>query len=350
MTTLKDIATFVGVSISTVSRVINNDTSRHINPDTAAKVWHAVRELGYEPNESARTLVKNGREKSRPSKQIGCLVSGPHIRDGHPYFSPIISGMMNRLNETEYSLAFVHTPEEATAETALTRMILEHRIDGLIVIGWINNTLIEYIKSTTLPVVGISASGLDIPLVDYDRTAAAKSAVEHLLHAGHRSIAFVGGGGHNGALDTEERYQGYKYALFEAGIPLNTSWIINTHWNIDNSFKFVSELINRERGSLPTALFAASDQLAIPAMRAVIEAGLRIPADMAVMSMDNIDIAKYTTPPLSSVHVPKAEIGMTAVKTLLDQIQADSPQASKVLLPYRLIIRESSSPVSLTPT
>ncbi|CAM4007904.1 LacI family transcriptional regulator [Paenibacillus alkaliterrae] len=343
MPTLKDVSQHVGVSVSTVSRVINNDTSRHINADTKAKVWQAVQELGYEPNESARRLVKNQKEEVRPTKQIGCIVAGSHLREDHPYFSPILAGFNKKLIELGYTVAFIHTPEEIGDEVLLRKMVQEIRIDGVIVIGWINEKLLNYLKSTRIAIVGISASGHGISLVDYDRVSAAKTAVDHLLAQGHRKIGFVGGHGHTGELDSEERFQGYKYALFEAGITLNPSWIINTNWKVDKSFEDMTGLIEHNGSDLPTAMLSASDLLAIPAMRAVLEHHLRIPEDIAFIAMDNIELSQYTSPPLSSVHVPKYEIGMVAAKTLVDELQGGYPLTSKILLPFEMRVRQSSN-------
>lgn len=343
LSTLKDIAELVGVSVSTVSRVINNDTSRHVNPDTKIKVWNAARELGYEPNESARRLVRNQKEGPIMSKKIGCIVASTQLRDDHPYFSPILTGLNRKLVESGYSLAFIHTPEEVNTEMVLHQMIHNHYIDGLVIIGdEMDQALLDYIKATSLAVVGISASGSGIPLVDYDRISAAKAAVHHLIAQGHRKIGFVGGQGHTGELKSEERYQGYEFALYEAGIPLDPTWIINTRWQVDKSYECMTDLLEKHQGEAPTAMFAASDLLAIPAMRAVIECNLRIPEDIAFIAMDNIDLAQYTSPPLSSVHVPKAEIGMVAAKALLDQLQGESILTTKILLPHEMILRQSS--------
>lgn len=345
MPTLKDVAQHVGVSVSTVSRVVNNDTSRQINAETKSKVWQAVRELGYAPNESARRLVRNETEQSRKAtKQIGCIVAAEHLRDEHPYFSPILNGFNKKMIEAGYSIAFIHTAEELAEEAALHRIAQEARVDGVMIIGWIQQSIIEYLKALQIAVVGISTTGDGIAVIDYDRISAAKSAVEHLLEQGHRQIGFIGGFGHNGKLDSEERYQGYKFALYEAGIPLNKQWIIDTRWIVDQSYEQMTALLQHDEGAeMPTAMFSASDLLAIPAMRAVIAQGKRIPEDIAFIAMDNIELAQYTSPPLSSVHVPKQEIGAVAAKTMFDQLQGNYPLTPKVLLPYELMVRESST-------
>ncbi|MDD9268085.1 LacI family DNA-binding transcriptional regulator [Paenibacillus sp. GCM10023248] len=344
MPTLKDIAELVGVSISTASRVVRNDTSRHINPETRAKVWEAVRQLEYTPNESARHLVSKVKGQKKQTKQIGCIIQTARLNDDHPYYSPIITAFTKKILESSYSLAFIHTSDELTDDALLHRCIHEIGVDGIIMIGEIGPSVLEYLqKVEDLALIGICTNGAEITMVDYDRIHAAKAAVDHLIAQGHRAIGFVGGPGHTGQLDSEERFQGYKFAMYDAGIPLHKDWVIDTRWEIDRSYEYVKEQLARTDVERPTAIFSASDQLAIPAMRAVIESKLRIPEDIAFVSMDNIDFAQYTTPPLSSVHVPKVEIGITAATTLLDMLKGEQLVLSKVLLPHKLIVRQSST-------
>ncbi|MEC0231912.1 LacI family DNA-binding transcriptional regulator [Paenibacillus alba] len=344
MPTLKDIAELVGVSISTASRVVRNDTSRHINPETKAKVWEAVRQLDYTPNESARHLVNKQKAQRKPTKQIGCIIQTARLNDDHPYYSPIITSFTKKILESGYSLAFMHTSDELADDALLHRCIHEIQVDGVILVGEVGPAIVEYLqKAEELALIGICTNGTEITMVDYDRIHAAKSAVDHLIAQGHQSIGFVGGPGHTGELGSEERFQGFKFAMYDAGIPLNKDWIIDTRWEIDRSYERVMEQLKRTDIERPTAIFSASDQLAIPAMRAIIESNLSIPEDVAFISIDNIDFAQYTTPPLSSVHVPKVEIGMTAAATLLDMLKGEQPQLSKVLLPHKLIVRQSST-------
>jgi len=208
--------------------------------------------------------------------------------------------------------------------------------------GMIQHSMLEVMKKANVQMIGTGSEGSDVPLVDYDRVPAAKLAVDHLIEQGHRAIAFVGGPGYNGELNSEERYKGYKFALYEAGIALHPDLIFDTGWIIDRSYEAVAGLLSQPGKERPTAIFAVSDQLGIPAMRAVIESGLRIPEDIAIVSMDDIELSQYTSPPLTSVHVPKFEIGEMAAKILLDFLQADIPMPAKVLLPHKLMIRESS--------
>lgn len=343
MPKLKDIAEHVGVSISTVSRVINNDTSRHINQETKTKIWKAVKELGYEPSDTARKAAgKQAGKAAKANRQIGCIVSVTQNKYNHPYFSPILAGIEKKLTEKECSLAYVLSLEEIQSEAALGKLVRETKLDGIIIVEGIPADLYGYIKKVVPSVVGIDISDPTVPVITYDRVQAAKSAVQHLLDRGHRNIGFIGGAGLTGELEREKRYRGYKYALEEAGLDVNPHWVINAQWDVNESYRRMAELMKAERNDQPTAVFAASDMMAISAMRAVMERGLRIPEDVAFVGLDNIEVSQFTSPPLSTVHIPKFEIGMMAAKVLIDQMAESHPLPFKLFMPYELIIRQSS--------
>ncbi|KIL40495.1 hypothetical protein SD70_13065 [Gordoniibacillus kamchatkensis] len=343
MSTLKDIAKYVGVSVSTVSRVINEDTSRHVNPETRKKIWQAVQELGYEPNQSARSLVQQKREKPKASMQVGCIVFAPQLRQHHPYFSPILSGVNKQLLDSGYTMAYIHSLEEVRSQPIPGKLLLETPVDGVIVVGEIDPPILDYIRRH-VPVVGIdiTSAGTDYPIVDYNRIAVGKTAVQHLISRGHRRIGFVGGETGQDGTPEEPRFTGYKYALMEAGLPLNPDWIVETEWKVDRSYGEMLAMLESQPENLPTAMLAASDMMAIAAMRAAAEKGLRIPEDIAFVGIDDIEIAEYTSPPLSSIHIPKFEIGTIAVNMLLDYIQGRQQMPLNIQVPHRLIVRQSS--------
>ncbi|WNQ13362.1 LacI family DNA-binding transcriptional regulator [Paenibacillus aurantius] len=343
MPKLKDIAEHVGVSISTVSRVINNDSSRHINQETKTRVWKAVEELGYETaGLGKKQNRKNERNSGREGLQIGCIVSAPQNKYNHPYFSPILEGIERKLTEQNSSLAYVLTLEEIQGESALGRLLQETRLDGIIIIEGIPSTLYEKIKKSVPAVVGIDISDSTVPVITYDRVQAAKTAVRHLIAEGHERIAFIGGNGLTGEMEREKRYRGYRYAMEEAGLAVDPEWILNTGWDVNESYRLMAERLGKAGPERPTAVFAASDMLAISAMRAAAEQGLRIPEDMAFVGHDNIEVSQFTMPPLSTVHVPKYEIGMMAAKVLIDQCAERSPLPFKLVMPFEMILRPSS--------
>ncbi|WP_319633416.1 LacI family DNA-binding transcriptional regulator [Paenibacillus psychroresistens] len=339
---LKDVAEYVGVSISTVSRVISNDNSRAVSPETRTKIWDAVAKLGYEPNKIARQLVKGKKAENQVTKKVGCIVATPQNKYNHPYFSFILDGIEKGLADQGYYLSFIHTGEEIKNPSFLQKVLYESEIDGLIFVEGIENETYEYIKKHIPFIVGVDFADDSVSQVSYDRLAAAKEAVFHLLQQGHHDIGYIGGVGLSQKIEKEKRFRGYKSALDEAGLELKQEWILNANWDVDKSYALMKELLQNPAISRPTAMFAASDMMAISAMRAVLESNLRIPEDIAFIGIDNIEFSQYTSPPLSSIHIPKFEIGYIAAKTIVDVIQNRYPIPVKIMVPFELKTRESS--------
>ncbi|WP_369899671.1 LacI family DNA-binding transcriptional regulator [Bacillus manliponensis] len=344
MIRLKDIAEHVGVSISTVSRVVQNDSTRNVHPETKRKIWEAVKELGYIPNQHARNLVtKNHEKKHTRTLTIGWIVNRT-LSESHPYFSSVFPGITDTLAKANYTLINIHK-EELQNETMLLKIVHELGMEGLILIDEIDDNILEYITQY-LPVVGVDfyCTNKNISSIDYDREAAVKMAVQHLKQQGHQKIGFIGGGvGDNYEnLHDEKRYKGFQYAMGEAGLEIHSEWIVNTRWEMKESYERMNRLIKEHRDHLPTAIFCASDMMAIAAMRAVLENKLRVPEDIAFIGVDNIEMAKYTTPPLTTIDIPKYEIGAMAAKTVMDKVEKKIKLPVKIILPHELIIRESS--------
>lgn len=345
MARLKDIAEYVGVSISTVSRVIQNDQTRNVNQETRNKIWEAVKELGYIPNQHARNLVTN---KKNPSKtrtmEIG-WVATPMKAEVNPYFVDIYTGIRDTLAAHEYTLISI-TKDELENEVLLQKTIHESGIEGLLLIDQIEDSLIDYIQQY-LPVVGLDFFYTDknIAIVDYDRSAAIQKVVQHLYNQGHQHIGFIGGGVDEGFgnLQAEHRYKGYLTAMNEAGLTIQPQWVINTVWQMDNSYEEMNRLIKENPDRLPTAMVCASDMMAIPAMRAVIENDLQIPEDIAFFGVDNSEMGKYSSPPLSTVDIPKYEMGRMAAKAIMEMVEEKVKLPLKIILPYELLFRESST-------
>ncbi|WP_314586733.1 LacI family DNA-binding transcriptional regulator [Paenibacillus terrigena] len=348
MPTLKDIAEAVGVSISTVSRVINNDVSKHVSEETKSKVWRAVQELGYEPNESARKLVmKKTSATKHPSMQIGFISSWSlYSTEQDPFFTAIVAGMRQMMEDHGYTFAYVHTFKELRNEALLHKLLHEQRVDGVIIFGDVSNEecdIVRLIQNQNPAIVGVMSDIPGIQNINFNHFSAANTAVNHLIEQGHRRIGFIGGCGYDGGLDSEDRYIGYNQAMQKAGLEIKNEWIVNTQWVIDQSYGWMMELLERSRGEqLPTAMFAASDRLALPAMRAAIERGIKVPQEMAFIGIDNIELSQYTSPPLSTIHVPKFELGMTAIKTLIDYMNSDFHPPFRLKMPHELIVRQSS--------
>ncbi|MEH7276651.1 LacI family DNA-binding transcriptional regulator, partial [Neobacillus vireti] len=335
----------VGVSISTVSRVIQNDPSRNVNQETKNKIWEAVKELGYVPNQHARNLVNNQQKNSiTRTMKIG-WVANPKTAETNPYYAEIYTGILDTLTNHDYSLISI-TKDEVENEALLLKTIHELGIEGLLLIDKIEDRIIEYIQQN-IPLVGLDFSYTDknIAIIDYNREAAIKMVVQHFVTQGHRNIGFAGGGaGENYEdLSAEYRFKGYQAAMEEAGFDIHPDWVINTKWRMENSYEEMNQLIKRNPNHLPTAMVCASDLMAIAAMRAVVENNLRIPDDIAFFGVDNLEMGKYSSPPLSTVEIPKYEMGKMAAKTIMEMVEGVITLPVKIILPFELVVRESSA-------
>ncbi|MET3655603.1 LacI family DNA-binding transcriptional regulator [Sporosarcina sp. FSL K6-1540] len=340
MVRLKDIAEYVGVSVTTVSRVIKNDSSRNVNPETKKKVWQAVKELGYTPNEYARHLVASSRQQKKRTKRIAWLAS-PRLAETNPYFSKIYSGISETLNSAGYTLLLLSN-EDLEDEALFHQMIREKEVEGILLIDKVDEKVLLEIKDL-LPVVGVDFNYSDhaISTVDYDREDAAWKAVEHLVSKGHQRIGFMGG--EIGAdMASEKRFKGFKKAMNEFGLTIDKSWVINTGWCLEQSYKSAMDLLSQPSTNRPTALLCAGDLLAIAAMRAAHELGLTIPDDIGFIGIDNNEMAQYVHPSLTTISIPQYEMGVIAAKTLINQIE-DHPNIDlKTLLPFKLVVRQST--------
>jgi DNA-binding LacI/PurR family transcriptional regulator len=346
MVRLKDIADYVGVSISTVSRVIQSDPTRNVNPETKKKVWDAVKELGYTPNQNARDLVTNNQKKNRKRTMKIGWVADYKIIEMYPYYSSMLHGVSDYVDHAGYTLININK-EELQYDPLLHKTIHESGIEGLILFDKIDEDILEYALEH-IPIVGIdfsyASTKLKISLIDFDGEEAGITAVEHLIQQGHKKIGFLGGGvGEQFEnLQEESRYKGYLRAMQNAGLIIQPKWTGNTKWSMDSSYGIMAKLLEECSDDLPTAMFCASDMMAIAAMRAVNKYNLKIPEDIAFIGLDNIEMSKYSSPPLSTIDIPKYEMGELAAKTVIDKIEGKTRLSLKIHIPFELVIRESS--------
>ncbi|MED5019425.1 LacI family DNA-binding transcriptional regulator [Paenibacillus chibensis] len=334
MATLKDIASIVGVSVSTVSRVLSNESNRSVNSETKKKIWDTARELGYQ--------AKSSGSLPNQTKLVGCIVSTMQNRRYHPYFSVMLDGIDQELAKNGYKLAFTYTQEELQKPESLKQMLQDNHIEGMILIEGIDETIYRQIRKHDCPIVGIDVQDSSIPVVSYDRVEAARTAVSHMTQQGHRDILFIGGTGLSGKMEREKRFRGYKQALDEAGIPFHPERILDAQWEPDQAYQLMLSFLERTSKPLPTAVFAASDIMAMAAMRAISEKGYRIPQDFAVVGFDDNEPSRYTVPPLSTIHVPTYEIGSIAAKALLQSIRDPYPLPVTISVPFEPKFRASS--------
>ncbi len=336
--TLREIAQEAGVSISTVSRVINQNNSSAASKEVQDRIWEIVRRTGYTPNSSARNL-KNGAAElsSEPSHSIACLFARTPEAITDPFFSQLARSIEKEAFKQNYILKYSFTSIDIQHPSTF-HLIANNQVDGVAVLGRCNKQLLSFLKKYFNYVIytGLNSLNAKYDQVLCEGLAASEAAVEYLVSLGHREIAYVG------ETVDEERYLGYTAALQKHGLPLRSEYVSNVILSSEGGYSGTKALLERTRSM--TAVFCPNDLTAIGAMRALQESGLRIPEDVSIIGIDDIDMAQYLSPMLTTVHVPLDEMGKTAAKILIDRIQGGHSLPMRITMPFYLAIRESCAP------
>lgn len=331
MITIKDVARRAGVSVATVSRVLNK--SGPVSPAAAERIHEAAAALHYVPHGGARSLITS------KTSTIGVLL--PDLYGG--FFSEMIRGIDQTAQQHGYHL-LLSGSHNRRAEMEVAMRAMRGRTDGLIAMSphFEAATLVENLPPS-LPVVLLSCAATDegYHVIAIDNAGGAESMVRHLLALGHRRIAMVMG--EEGHFDTGERLQGYRRALQAAGIAPRAEYEAQGDFSEASGHRAVQQLLALPER--PTAIFCANDSMAIGGLSAAHEAGLRVPADLTMVGFDDIPLAQYLSPPLTSVHVPVFEMGSRAVARLIAALKGEPiPECRSVRLPTRLVVRLSCAP------
>jgi LacI family transcriptional regulator len=329
--TIRQIADLAGVSIATVSRVLNNH--RDVSPATREAVLEVVRRHGFSSNRNARALAA-GR-----TGLVG--VTLPLVADA--YFSPILSGAAEALYNQDMRAILCPTLHQHDREVGLIERLMHGTTDGAIVLlPEESSEELEALQAQGYPfVVADPRVPLHegIPCVSAAHAAGAQQATEHLLALGHRRIAAITGP--SGWVATEDRRNGYYSALAAAGVLPDPELEVESNWKIDGGYAGAAALL--ELPEPPTAIFAFNDNLAIGAMQAARERGLHLPEDLSIVGFDDTEEARIVTPALTTVRQPLAELGRMAVSLLVRLIDKQRVEALRVELETRLVVRESTA-------
>jgi LacI family transcriptional regulator len=327
-TKLQDIARESGFSIATVSRVLTNSTYP-VKASVREKILKTAHTMGYQPNLVARSL------RTEQTKTVGILVDDLLS----PFTPPVVRGIQDRLKENNFIGLIVNSDWDLEQEQAGIISLLSRPVDGIIFVEYSHVTSSEALINANKPGVfvhrlfGTSIKNSVVP----DDIYGASLAVEHLLHLGHRSIAYISGleNWHN----SKERLEGYKKTLEKHEIPLVEEWIQPGDWEIEGGYKDAQNLLQlRNR---PTAIFAANDLMALGAIYAIQDAGLSVPHDIAVVGYDNREFTWIARPNITTVVMPVYEMGKIAADILLQQIADGTRENEEVKVRGELIIRET---------
>ncbi|KAA0549027.1 LacI family transcriptional regulator [Bacillus sp. BGMRC 2118] len=334
MTTIKDISKAAGVSVTTVSRALNGYSD--VSESTRQKVMRVAKELNYVPNTLARSLVMN------KSQTIGLLVSGftkSSIKDN--FMVEVMAGINDFAAETNYDLVLFSTDSTKQREKTYSQLCKERRVDGVIIQGIkIDDPYLLEVVESDIPCVLI-----DIPIesdtvgyVTTDNILGAKKAVHHLIELGHCNIAMVNG--HDQAFVSKRRLEGYIESLKDSNLPICNDWIVNGKFNEEEAEQATEELLINNPEI--TAVFCASDLMALGVIKAARNLGKRVPEDLSVVGYDDIVLASYSTPSLTTIAQDKFRMGYEAGRLLVQMLEGDN-HSHIVTLETNLKIRDSSS-------
>jgi len=330
--TIQDVARQANVSAATVSRVLSSP--ERVSELTRERVHAAVRDTGYTINQAARSL------RLRSARTI--LMAAPNI--GNPFYSAVLEAVLREAAARGYSVLVAMRIGD-DPNRWLSDYLLSTRADGLLLFDG---------SLDTFGLHAIGADGVNMPLVAAydeipdpqvnsvltDNRAAAARAVQYLIELGHRKIGHVIGPSRNRS--TNERLVGYRQAMQEAGLEVRGDWLVQGNYNLDTGTAAAEQLLSRP--DLPTAVFCANDEMAIGLIHRMRLSGIECPRDLSVVGFDDIAVAQYFAPPLTTMRQPREEIGRLATSTLIDIIEGTIPDTEPVHVTLRaeLVVREST--------
>jgi LacI family transcriptional regulator len=331
MATMRDVAEKAGVSVTSVSHVVNE--TRPVSDELRARVIAAMRELGYRPNRLARGLRRG------ETFTLGLIM--PDIAS--PFFCEMARCIEDAGFERGYSVLLCNSDQRLDKELAYARSLVEAQADGILYIAASPSTeAVELVLANGIAVVvmGRELPGLALDSVVLDNVAGGRMATQHLVQLGHRRIACVGSRSNGEPFGG--RVEGYRQALAAEGASVAGPLVVQGILRGRGEYDGIRELLSgRDR---PTALFACNDKRAIYALKVAPSLGVWVPSDLSIVGFDDISMASLTRPALTTLAQPRKEMGEMAVSMLLERIQdPDLPPRSKVLAP-KLVVRESTAP------
>ena len=327
--TIEEVAKRAKLSISTVSRTVHG--SGPVDPATAERVWRAIKELDYRPNTNAQSLV-SGR-----SRMLGLVVSDIT----NPFFPELIRGFQDVALQNGYDVLVSSTNYDNSRTALCVQRMIDRKVDGVaIMTSEMDRSLSDQLSSRKVPLVfldvGKSARGVSNIKVDYAQGIS--QAVDHLRALNHVRVAFIGGP--STLKSARLRRDAFLNCLGERGVEAHPDLIEEGNHKIDGGLSAITRLLQRQHP--PTAVLASNDLTAIGVLRGVRQAGLRVPQDLSVVGFDDIDMAQFTEPPLTTVRLQRSELANLACNALFQSIHGGM-EGAEFPMGTHLIIRESTA-------
>jgi LacI family repressor for deo operon, udp, cdd, tsx, nupC, and nupG len=326
-TTIRDVASELGMSVATVSRALSQPEL--LRPETRERVLSVVAKLGYRPNVLARSL--------RRGQTHAIVLVVPKLS---PFFLEIYAGAEEAAQTAGLTVLLGNSDGKPEREEAYFDQVLSGRADGIILLTGVVPPAYASGKRNLPPMVSVleRVQGNDSPVVRIDHRSASAEVTRHLIDLGHRRIAHIAGTPH--AASSEYRISGYKDALVAAGLPFDPELVVEGDFSMQSGADAMERLLQLE--TPPTAVFAGNDEMAFGAVKTARSHGLSVPEDLSMAGFDDQTTAAFYNPPLTTIHTPCRELGRRSTRELIEQIAGrDVPE--EVVLPTQLVVRDSTA-------
>ncbi|WP_373230713.1 LacI family DNA-binding transcriptional regulator [Cohnella sp.] len=326
---IKDVARAAGVSVTTVSRVLNGE--KYVKDDLKNKVNQAIEQLGYAPSQIARSLVR------KKTNLIGVIV--PDLTSS--FYSTILSSIEEAASSNGYNLLVCNIIEDTDKEFKYLNVFQEMRVEGIIIMHEkINEEIRTLIHKMNIPVIFSSVKPMDqdFTSVIIDDYKAAYDATKYLIELGHEEIGFIGGDMRD-ITSGQNRYSGYRNALSDHSIKIVYENIRFGDYKVRSGYEQMKDMLRNKQ--VPTAVFAVSDDMALGAMNCIRDHSLRVPEDISIMGFDGSLLTELVRPTLTSMEQPIHEMGRITMGALMKQISQKGIPTGDIVLEHRLVVRES---------
>jgi LacI family transcriptional regulator len=328
---IRDVAKRAGVSVTTVSHTLN--ATRFVSAEAQAKVHEATHALGYVPSEVARGLKHN------TTRTLGMLVPN----NSNPYFAEIIRGVEHHCYGAGYSLLLCNSNDDVQQQADHLRVLAERRVDGIVLVAsGDDDSIVAACKDLRLALVLVDREidAIAVDLIEVDHAAGGELATRHLLSLGHARVACIVGPAD--LRPSQQREAGWRRALQRAGIAPRADEIVRGDFGPEGGAAAMRRLL--QSAQPPGAVFVCNDMMAIGALHAAHEAGIDVPGDLSLIGFDDIELAAYTSPPLTTVAQPKEAIGTGAAGLLLERLVDGRVEPRRAILQPELRVRASTAP------
>ena len=331
MPTIRDVAKNANVSIATVSRILSEDPTYRVSPETKARVYQSVGTLGY---------IYRSRSRKAQTSHVGCILGLTAEKYSDPFFTGILSALESRLLELGYTISTVRSLSELQDQRTINDL-LESDLSGLIVMENLPNDLFNTIRSRIKHIICCDNTYEGLDNISYDPLYATRSIIAHLSEKGYKHIAYIGGmsSDYNGL---DKRQIGISCAACDFNITYNQEDVLDCEWDIALAQQFAEDILTRPHADRPDAIVAGNDTLAVAILSHIQKSGFSVPTDIAVVGFNDDPASAYSFPTLTTVHVPVDEIGRATADRLNHRINGDKSVARVVLFPTHLVVRNST--------